>query len=131
LIVVDTSALVAILADEPEGVLFDELLRSEPSVAIGPPTLFELNMVAASKKHADGLAIIAGLLEAYRIETRDWGVREAQLALDAFLRFGKGRHPAKLNFGDCMAYALAKSLDAPLLFKGGDFAATDVRRAVG
>lgn len=66
-----------------------------------------------------------------QIEVVPYDAGHAKGSRDAYLRFGKGHHPAGLNLGDCVSYALAKSLDAPLLFKGGDFALTDVRRAVG
>lgn len=131
MIVIDTSALMAILEDEPEAAEFDDVLRGGSGAVMGAPTLFELNMVAFSRKSDEGLETVRALLESYAIDVREWGLREAQLALDAFARYGKGRHPAALNFGDCMAYALARSLDAPLLFKGDDFAVTDVRRVSG
>lgn len=71
------------------------------------------------------------LIDTLRIEISAWTRQHADIAAEAFLRFGRGRgHAAKLNFGDCMAYALAKSLDAPLLFKGDDFALTDIRSAL-
>ncbi len=88
-------------------------------------------MVAVGKAGALGrqraeIVISSAEVEVTALQSRDW-----QCAVDAFMRFGRGRgHPAKLNFGDCMAYALAKSLDAPLLYKGDDFAKTDIRSAL-
>lgn len=70
------------------------------------------------------------LLEQFRIHEIHWTTKHAELAIQAFLLFGKGRHPAKLNFGDCMTYAVANSLDAPLLFKGLDFSRTDLKAAI-
>lgn len=122
---------MAILEEEPDAGLFHDILRGDNAFTMGAPTLFELKMVALSRKPDDGLRLVDELLDSYGIEIREWGEAEGRIAIDAFARFGRGRHPAKLNYGDCMAYALARSLDAPLLFKGGDFAATDVRRAVG
>jgi ribonuclease VapC len=79
----------------------------------------------------DGIELAQELMDSLRIETTPFTQTLADLAVDAFMRYGKGRsHPAKLNFGDCMAYALAKSLNAPLLYKGGDFALTDVKSAI-
>ena len=77
-----------------------------------------------------GLLVAQDLLDENGIETVDWTNSLADIATEAFMRFGKGRHKASLNFGDCMAYALAKSLDAPLLYKGDDFAKTDIESAL-
>lgn len=86
-------------------------------------------MAAYGKLDEAGVSQLRLLMDYADIETIAWTKEMSDIAFDAFFRFGKGNHPAKLNFGDCMAYALAKSLDAPLLFKGGDFAQTDVRVA--
>lgn len=93
------------------------------------PTKVEMLMVAISRKRIEAKAVALDLLEHYRIEVVDFTDPLTTLAIDAFDRYGKGRHKASLNFGDCIAYALAKSLDAPLLFKGNDFALTDIRPA--
>ncbi len=127
MIVVDTSVLIAILQDEPEASDFLTIISSGRSV-VGAPTQFETLLVAA--KHPTGQADIGKLIASSSIECVPWTLQHATIAADAFLRFGKGRHKAALNFGDCMAYALAKSLDAPLLFKGNDFALTDIRSAL-
>ena len=87
-------------------------------------------MVMGGRYGPDGIVELNLLIEANDIEVVSWTSELADAAAEAFLRFGKGRHPAKLNFGDCMAYALAKSLDAPLLYKGDDFARTDIRSAL-
>ena len=121
---------MAILENEPEANRFADFLRRTPDLVMGAPTRFELSMVAFSRKGETGLEVIRHLLDQYTIEIREWSDSHVSLALDAFMRFGKGNHAAKLNFGDCMAYALAKSLDAPLLFKGDDFAKTDVKAAL-
>lgn len=126
MIVIDTSALIAILQCEPEQGKFLNIL-SESHVAIGAPTRFEALLVAA--RHPHGQQDVRDLLSRIEAETFDWTETLSDVAADAFLRFGKGRHRAHLNFGDCMAYALAKSLDAPLLFKGDDFGKTDVKIA--
>lgn len=128
MIVVDSSALIAILQGEPEArSLLDRMVSAE-RLAIGAPTKFEALMVATRKPN--GPADIEDLLNHTGCETSDWTEALVSEAHRAFVLFGKGRHPAKLNFGDCMAYALAKSLDAPLLYKGEDFAKTDIKAAL-
>lgn len=128
MIVVDSSALIAIVQSEPDAARLEAALFENRSKAIATPTKFETMLVAS--RIPTGVADIQLLLASHSIEVRSWTDEMADLAFDAFLRFGKGRHRAALNFGDCMAYALAKSLDAPLLFKGDDFRHTDVRDAL-
>ena len=129
MIVVDTSVLIAILKNEADGQALIEVLRNAERAIIGTPTLFEYLMVAVGRLGQEREAAARSLLEQLGIEVVTWTRQHADYAAAAFFRFGKGRHAAGLNFGDCMAYALAKSLDAPLLFKGDDFARTDVIRA--
>ncbi len=130
MIVVDTSALSAVLFGESDAGPFSDLLAHE-TVVVGAPTRLEFLMVAAGRLGEPGLDMARRILEASRCSTMPWNEELVEIAANAFLRFGKGRqNPAKLNFGDCMAYALAKSLDAPLLFKGDDFSRTDVRPAL-
>ena len=127
MIAVDTSAIIAILRGEPEGEAFSEILVRQSAV-IGAPTKFEVLLVMARLYGSEGVQRATLFIGDLSLEILPWTNALADLAADALLRFGKGRHPAKLNFGDCMAYALAKSLDAPLLFKGDDFPRTDVAR---
>lgn len=87
-------------------------------------------MVASGQAHAPGRIAAEALLDDLGIETLAWSDDYAGIAADAFLNFGKGQHKASLNFGDCMAYAIAKSLDLPLLFKGNDFSQTDIKTAL-
>ncbi len=94
------------------------------------PTKLELMMVAIGRKRESGKKIAELIFHQYEIEIFDWTNEHANIATEAFLRFGKGRHPAALNFGDCMSYAIAKHMDAPLLYKGGDFSKTDIRPAL-
>lgn len=129
MIVVDSSAIIAILNSEPEAANFSGRLRSAPRCLMAAPTKVELLMVAIGRKRVEAKVVVLDLLEQYRIDVVNFTDPLAILAVEAFDRYGKGRHKAGLNFGDCMAYALAKSLDAPLLFKGGDFALTDIRPA--
>jgi len=126
-IVVDASAVIAILQGEPEGESFLSILVEEPEALIAAPTVFKTKMVAA--RNPGGALDVDRLLHSTGVRVTPWGEEQVAAAFNAFLRYGKGRHPAALNFGDCMAYALAESLDAPLLFKGADFAATDVTPA--
>ena len=128
MIVVDTSALMAVLKDEPEAAGFARALTSGQTL-VAAPTKFELLLVSAAMKKSGGDTEARELLRQTETKVVGWTSDHAELAFDAFIRFGKGRHPARLNFGDCISYALAKSLDAPLLFKGGDFALTDVKVA--
>nr|WP_147028479.1 type II toxin-antitoxin system VapC family toxin [Methylobacterium oxalidis] len=125
--VVDTSAFVAILAEEPEATIFSELLSLAGRRVMSAGTYLECAIVAAGR--FGGGVDLDRWLERRSIEVLPVDHALARRAADAFARYGKGRHPAALNFGDCFAYALATALDAPLLFKGEDFARTDVARA--
>lgn len=130
MIVVDTSAIMAILNGEPEAAAITDLLSLADDLIMAAPTKFELLMVAVGRKEEPGRDMAEALLAQFNMVVAPWTDEHARLAADAFLRFGKGRHKAALNFGDCMSYALAKSVDAPLLFKGNDFAETDVKAAL-
>ncbi len=131
MIVVDTSALMAILNDEAEAEAICAILEKSSKNHLGAPTKFELLMVAAGRKGPIGASKANELIDGFQLEVVGWTGEMADMAAAAFIKFGRGSgHGAKLNFGDCMAYALAKSLDAPLLFKGNDFAKTDIRSAL-
>lgn len=93
-------------------------------------SILEAQMVLSRRYPDGGSTAIDKFLRDYDVTVVGFGVEELTIARDAFLRFGKGRHPAKLNFGDCMSYALAKSQGVPLLFKGDDFSLTDIERAI-
>ena len=129
MIVVDTSALMAILEDEPELDRFVTLIANDDDVVIAAPTYLEFMMVSISRRGGEHRATSDELLQRLSIRVIGWSQEMADIATETFIRFGKGRHPAQLNFGDCMAYALAKSFDAPLLFKGNDFSLTDIESA--
>ncbi|WP_301750573.1 type II toxin-antitoxin system VapC family toxin [uncultured Erythrobacter sp.] len=131
MIVIDTSAIIAILHREPESDELGAALYAAQRRVIGAPTLFEMRQVMGGRHGRAGTEVADDFLEDAGIETLDWTAHMADLATDAFLRFGKGQgHPAQLNFGDCMAYAVAKALNAPLLFKGDDFVRTDIPSAL-
>ncbi len=129
--IVDTSALAAILFQEEDAILYARTLaEADGSAIISAATLVELTMVVEGRAGPEAGPELDDLLRRFNI--RVWPVtsKQAEIARHAWRRFGKGRHPAALNFGDCFSYALASSADAPLLFKGDDFARTDVKAAL-
>ena len=128
--IVDTSAIMAILQKEPEAPTFGAALTEGARIAISAATLAELCVVAESRAGAAVWAEVEALMADAAIEVVPFTAGQAALAREGWRRFGKGRHPAGLNLGDCFAYALAQERGEPLLFKGGDFALTDVRRAL-
>ncbi len=128
--VVDTSALVAVLLGEPERDLFIDALIEADDPLISTATLLEASIVMQAKTGDDGVADLDALLAAIAARPVAVDAAQAYLARDAFTRFGKGRSSAGLNYGDCFSYALAQAMGRPLLFKGEDFGRTDVTRAV-
>lgn len=129
MIVVDTSAIIAItLAEQDADSLLTALSKADEALVAAPSAL-ELEIVLRSKTGPNGPSA-RRVLQNLAIETVPFSLEHLAEAIDAFGKFGRGRHPAQLNFGDCMAYAVAKVLDAPLLFKGDDFAKTDIRSAL-
>jgi len=131
-IVLDTSAVLSILHEEPEADVFLAAIAAQAQVLISAGTLVELTIMADNR---DGLVSgerLDRFLErlANRLDVVPVTREQAHIARHAYRRFGKGNHPAALNFGDCFAYALAKDKGLPLLFKGDDFARTDVAAAV-
>lgn len=127
--VIDTSALLAILQDEPERRAFNEAIEGAASRAISVASWVEVSMVIETRTGAEGLRDLDLFVDRARIEIVPVNVEQGKAARRAFSRFGKGRHPAGLNYGDCFAYALASHLCEPLLFKGEDFGKTDVTPA--
>ena len=127
--IVDTSALVAVLYREPEGPGFLAAMMALP-VRISAVTLFEFGMVVDGLRNEEASRAVDLILARIEAEIVDVDAETARLARAAYKRFGKKNHPAKLNFGDCFAYALAKQTGEPLLFKGDDFAQTDIVSAV-
>ena len=128
--VIDSSALVAIVRGEPESERFRRMMREAFPRLVAGPTAVEASVVMLSRFGEAGLTDLRGLLTETSVEVVPFTATHVDVAIDAFRRFGKGRHPAGLNFGDCISYALAKATGEPLLFKGDDFSRTDVRRAV-
>ncbi|MBE9194443.1 type II toxin-antitoxin system VapC family toxin [Synechocystis sp. LEGE 06083] len=128
--VIDTSALVCIFLAEPEAEFYARLLADLSEKVISAANWFETMMVVSSRLGEIGVQEIEQLLELTSIKIIAVDGKMAQIAFDAWLTYGKGRHPAGLNFGNCFAYALAKSRDEALLFKGDDFSKTDLTSAI-
>jgi ribonuclease VapC len=126
--VLDTSALLAVLQDEAERRSFNEAIEAADSVALSVASFVETSIVIEARHGAEGLRALDRFLERAGIVVAGVDLEQGRAARDAFSRFGKGRHAASLNFGDCFSYALATVLGEPLLFKGEDFARTDVPR---
>lgn len=127
MIALDTSVLVAIMLEEPEAATFKAVLREEPSIIIGWPTLFETRTVLTAKRFSNSGDIVSRFFSAPNVTAVAFDAnhyRAAELALE---RYGKGRHSASLNMGDCFSYAVAAISKAPLLFKGHDFGQTDLK----
>lgn len=127
--VIDTSALLAILLDEPERRSYNESIEAADSRVMSVATFVEVSIVLEARYGAEGLRALDRFIERAAIDLISVDLEQARAARDASSRFGKGRHAAALNFGDCFAYALARVLGEPLLFKGSDFSQTDVRPA--
>jgi ribonuclease VapC len=124
--VIDTSAVLAILQDEPERRAFNEAIEAAEQRAMSTATFVESSIVIEARYGADGLRDLDLFIAKAGVELVPVDVEHANAARRAFSEFGRGRHPAGLNYGDCFSYALAKVLRAPLLCKGADFAQTDV-----
>ena len=127
--VVDTSALIAVLLGEPERDDLIDLLVEAHDPLISAATLVEASIVMQAKTGPDGVSDLDALLSVLAVRPVAVDGAQAYLARDAFTRFGKGRSPAGLNYGDCFSYALAQTMGRPLLFKGEDFTGTDVMPA--
>ncbi len=128
--VLDTSALVAILRDEPERETFVRAISSSHDTLISAATLLECSIVLHRKRGDEAVERLDELLQSAGVRCVAVDVAHVHAAREAWTRYGKGRSPAKLNFGDCFSYALATTTGRPLLYKGEDFAHTDVASAV-
>jgi ribonuclease VapC len=126
MIVIDTSVIVAMSLNEPEAALFHSLVTRE-EILVGWPTLLEARMVLSGRKFPNAAEIIKQLSELPNVTPVAFGERHYAAAEKAFAQFGKGRHPASLNMGDCFSYAVSAVAKAPLLFKGNDFGQTDLK----
>lgn len=126
--VIDTSALLAILQNEPERRRFNEAIEEAASRSLSVASFVETSMVIETRYGLEGLRDLDLLIERAGIHLVSVDVDQGKEARRAFGRFGKGRHPAGLNYGDCFAYALARVRGEPLLFKGNDFSQTDLMK---
>jgi len=125
-VIVDSSALLAMLLSEPGGEIFGRAIVNADAVRISAPTFVEVSVVLTSRTGAKGVLLWESMVRQLKIVIEPFTEEHAFLARQAFFDYGKGRHPAGLNFGDCFSYALAKASGEPLLFKGDDFRQTDV-----
>ena len=126
MIAIDTSVVLAIALSEPERPVFEELLVRE-QLLIGWPTLLEMRMVLSGRGFANAYAIMQQLISLPNVTAVAFDQQHYQAAEQAFEKFGKGRHPASLNMGDCFCYAASHVSGASLLFKGADFGKTDLK----
>jgi len=129
-VVVDTSALVAILFGEPDAAMYENCLAGAPLRLMSAVTRVELSLVVEGRKGEAGRRYLEHMMLVGGFDIVSATPQQAMLAIDAFRRFGKGRHKASLNIGDCFSYALAAATGHPLLFKGQDFIHTDIASVV-
>ncbi|HEY7839431.1 MAG TPA: type II toxin-antitoxin system VapC family toxin [Terriglobales bacterium] len=129
--IVDTSAVIAILRTEPEAAAFVEAIEAADAVRISTASYVEMGAAVDSLRNPSASRRFDEFLREAEVQLEPVSSEQAYLARAAYRDFGKGSgHPARLNYGDCFAYALAKARREPLLYKGGDFALTDIRSAL-
>ena len=128
--IIDTSALVAILAGEADASRYAQVIEADATPRIGAAALLEASIVLTRWYGDDALAALDAFTREAGAEVIAFDLPQLRAAQAAYLRFGKGRHPAGLNFGDCMSYALAQASGEPLLYKGHDFSQTDIESAL-
>jgi ribonuclease VapC len=126
MIVVDSSVVVAILREEADSAQLLDVLDRTPRSLMSVVSYVETNMVIAGRRADADLRQVEALIKALGIETIPVSLEQGATAVASFMKFGKGRHRARLNLADCFSYALAKSRELPLLFKGDDFLNTDI-----
>jgi len=127
--VLDSSAIVAVLLKEPGHDRMLETIERAELIVVGAPTMLEATMVLTARLGQDARPLLSAFLRRRNAEVIAFNEEHLDAATTAFLRFGRGRHPAGLNFGDCMSYAVASVANLPLLFIGEDFPRTDIARA--
>lgn len=128
--IVDSSALLAVLYREPDAELFQDAILTAAPCRMSVANLLEVSIVVESRGGAEAALELDAFLERAEIQPASVTAEHLVAARQAWRRYGKGRHPAALNFGDCFAYALARVAGEPLLFKGHDFAHTDIAAAL-
>jgi ribonuclease VapC len=130
-LIVDSSALISLLREEPDrDRLLDALIGARDGIFMSAATYLETAIVIDGNDSALLSQRLDAMIDLWQIEIAPVTASQARLAREAYRHFGKGRHPAKLNYGDCFSYALAKETGRPLLYKGDDFAQTDIVAAV-
>lgn len=127
--IIDPSAVIAILAGEADAEHFARRIEQDPTPRIGAPALLEASIVLTRWFGESAKPALDPFVRESGAEIVPFDLPQLRAAQEAYRRFGKGRHPAGLNFGDCMSYALARACDEPLLFKGDDFSQTDIAQA--
>jgi ribonuclease VapC len=127
-VILDSSAILAVLLEEPGHQELISRLAEAETIGVGAPTLAETGLVLGSRLGGDAAPILERFLEELQVTTVPFGQHHWREAVDAFLRFGRGRHRAALNFGDCLTYAVARLAARPLLYVGDDFDHTDLPR---
>ena len=127
--VLDSSAIVAIHLKEPGFERLVDAVEQADLIVVGAPTLLEAAVVLSARLGKDARPLLRTFLRRIGAEVVPFNEEHVDAGTTAFLRFGRGRHPAALNFGDCMSYAIASVAGLPLLFTGGDFAQTDIAPA--
>ena len=127
--VIDTSAVLAVLQNESERDVFIRFIVDAPIRRISAASYVEAGIVMESRFGSAGTHQLMLFISRAGIQIEHVNWEQAEIALDAYRRFGKGRHAAGLNYGDCFSYALAAAMEEPLLYKGGDFQETDIRSA--
>ena len=128
--IVDSSAILAILFAEPDASVFAKAISEAESCKVSAATFVEVAVVVEAHTKDSGSRQLDAFLRRAGIEIQSVTEEQAHLARQAYSDFGKGRHPAGLNFGDCFSYALAKATGEPLLFKGNEFSKTDIAPAI-
>jgi ribonuclease VapC len=126
----DSSAILAIVFNEPDHSLYLNAMLEARALTISAATVFECRLVSLRKAGEIQESKLIAFLASFEIDIAHFDETQVEVAVDAFRRYGKGCDKAALNFGDCFSYALAKSRGEPLLYKGGDFARTDMAAAV-
>jgi ribonuclease VapC len=125
-VIVDSSAVVAVILREPGHERLVEEIADADAAGIGAPTLAEAGIVLEARIGVVGRSLLARFLQESRLVVVPFGDEHWRAAVDAYGRFGKGRNPAGLNFGDCLTYATARLAGQPLLYRGADFGKTDL-----
>jgi len=129
--VLDSSAIIAIHLQEPGYEALIDSIEASDVIVVGTPTLLETAMVLSTRLGHDARPLLLSFIRRLQAEVVPFNLDHQDVATTAFLRFGRGRHPAGLNFGDCMSYAIASVAEMPLLFTGNDFPQTDIARVSG